>query len=339
MMLLVIFSSGCVDEEGKESKERGKELELTIGDMEFKDRVGKNYPSQPEKGKKFFVVFVTVKNTGKESEYIYSGDFTLENTNKNNYDASIETYGIENYLGGTDIKGGGSISGSLVFEIPENSIPSLLYCSPLWSDEVTATINSGLIKENYNKPPVADAGNDQTAFIDDEATLDGSKSNDPEGGDLDFEWDYGDDTTYTGSGETATHTYDKLGTFTVTLTVTDDCGLSDTDTVDIAVKHYFELTVNDHGWHETLDPFDYHAGDYEVSITMKNVCPDTKTVYSTFFELITSDGTGYGWNGDDDNAPESLGSGSSASWTIYFDVPEDKTPVKIVYDDTLEKSL
>ena len=208
-----------------------------------------------------------------------------------------------------------------------------------YCEEISETIDSGLIQENYNIKPNADAGKDQTTFIDDEVTLDGSKSSDPEEGILDFDWDYGDESGYTGYEEVESHTYKELGKYTVTLTVTDDCGLLDTDKTIITVKHYFELTVNNHGWHETLDPFDYHNGDYEVKITLKNVSPETQTVWSTFFELITTDGVGYDWNGDDDNAPDSLGGGASATWTIYFDVPEEKTPVKIVYDDELEANL
>ena len=94
-----------------------------------------------------------------------------------------------------------------------------------------------------------------------------------------------------------------------------------------------------HGWYDSIDPFDYHYGDYEVTVKLKNNAAETKNVFTTFFDLYTSDNVGYDWDGDDDNAPDSLGPGGSATWTIYFDVPDGKTPVKIVYDTELEETL
>ena len=46
-------------------------------------------------------------------------------------------------------------------------------------------------------------------------------------------WDFGDGNT--GTGATASHTYNTPGTFDVTLTVTDSCGYSDDVTVAEAV--------------------------------------------------------------------------------------------------------
>ena len=309
-------------------------LELTIGDMEYTDRIGDSYPSQPDEGNKYLVISVTITNNDKESHYVYSSDFTLEDENTIQYDTSYETSKVEDNLEGTDIQPGGSITGSIGFEIPESSVPSKLYC-----EELFELIYSDLIEENYNEAPSANAGFDQNVFVEDEVSLDGSKSTDPEEGDLDFDWEYGDDTSYTGSSEIQTHTYYECGQYTVTLTVTDDCDLFDADKVKITVIHYFELTIIDHGWHEKIGPYDYHEGDYEVEVKLKNVCSETKDVWSTFFELITLDNIGYDWGGEDGDVPDSLGPGASATWTVYFDVPEGKTPVKIIYDEELEVSL
>lgn len=49
-----------------------------------------------------------------------------------------------------------------------------------------------------------------------------------------YEWDFGDGTTT--SGEHVSHTYDKTGTFSVELTVTDDNGNSATETMSVEVS-------------------------------------------------------------------------------------------------------
>ena len=71
-------------------------------------------------------------------------------------------------------------------------------------------------------PPVADAGGNREVCAGDVVVLDGSRSRDAEGGLLRYRWDFGD-----GSGAdivNPTKTYDRGGTYPVTLTVEDDSG-------------------------------------------------------------------------------------------------------------------
>ncbi len=56
--------------------------------------------------------------------------------------------------------------------------------------------------------------------------LDGSASSDPDGSIARYDWNFGDGTTADNGGATPTHTYTDPGTYTVTLTVTDDGGCS-----------------------------------------------------------------------------------------------------------------
>ena len=81
--------------------------------------------------------------------------------------------------------------------------------------------------------PVADAGPDQTVLRCGAVTLDGSGSSDPDGTLVTYAWDFGDGTT--GEGITVFHTYPSTGDFTATLTVTDDDGMTGTDTATITV--------------------------------------------------------------------------------------------------------
>lgn len=84
-----------------------------------------------------------------------------------------------------------------------------------------------------NAAPTAVAGPSQTVIQGLLATLDGSSSSDPDGVIASFDWDFGDGTN--ASGGIVEHVYAAPGRFTVTLTVTDDGGLTGSDATTVTV--------------------------------------------------------------------------------------------------------
>ena len=91
------------------------------------------------------------------------------------------------------------------------------------SDVTTATIEAIVV----NVPPTADANGPYAGFVGDTIVFDGSASSDADGAIVRYDWDYGDGTTAADAGPAPTHVYATTGQYTVTLTVTDDAGASD----------------------------------------------------------------------------------------------------------------
>ena len=72
-------------------------------------------------------------------------------------------------------------------------------------------------------------------------SFDGSGSTDTDGSITTWEWDFGDGNSIT--GDPADHTFDAPGTYTVTLTVTDNDALSGTDSLSIVVLNQAPVAV------------------------------------------------------------------------------------------------
>ncbi len=143
---------------------------------------------------------------------------------------SSDNVGIVSYQwnfgdGGT----GNGIIVSHTYSNPGTYIVTLMVDDAAGNGPVSDTLT---VKVVDTTPPVADAGPNQTVNEDTSATFDGSGSSDDEGI-VSYQWDFGDGGT--ASGITVSHIYSDPGTYTVTLTVTDVVGLSDTDTLTVTV--------------------------------------------------------------------------------------------------------
>ncbi|MBM4040618.1 MAG: PKD domain-containing protein [Planctomycetes bacterium] len=85
-----------------------------------------------------------------------------------------------------------------------------------------------------NAPPLAVAAANPTSGTAPLAVaFDGTSSTDADGSLASYRWTFGDGASATGA--TAAHTYTTHGTYTATLTVTDDRGATDTDSVQLTV--------------------------------------------------------------------------------------------------------
>jgi len=96
-----------------------------------------------------------------------------------------------------------------------------------WSNPLTVSI--------IMKPPIADANGPYYGTTDDSIHFDGSGSYDLDGIIANYEWDFGDG--HTDTGVNPTHKYSSSGTYNITLTVTDDDGLTDTNDTTAVIGH------------------------------------------------------------------------------------------------------
>ena len=94
------------------------------------------------------------------------------------------------------------------------------------SDVTSATIEAVIV----NAAPVADASGPYSGYVGEAIVFDGNSSSDADGTIVRYDWDFGDGATASDAGPGPSHTYAATGSYTVTLTVTDDAGATDSET-------------------------------------------------------------------------------------------------------------
>lgn len=95
---------------------------------------------------------------------------------------------------------------------------------------------SGEVEVGVDNPPTASFTHDGPAHTDENVNFDASGSSD-DYSISSYEWDWTNDGSYEGSGETTKHSYSDDGTYTIKLRVTDDNGQTDTTTENVTINN------------------------------------------------------------------------------------------------------
>jgi mono/diheme cytochrome c family protein/chitodextrinase len=135
----------------------------------------------------------------------------------------------------------GDVSFSFNWQAPSTTGPANIYSAGLSTngdggtggDAVATLVSTITVSAGAAQLPTAVISAPQTAQVDTVVDFDGSNSLDPDSTIVSYEWDFGDGNTATGA--LTNNIYTAAGTYTVTLTVTDDQNLSDTTFRDITI--------------------------------------------------------------------------------------------------------
>lgn len=128
------------------------------------------------------------------------------------------------------------------------------------TDQATVTVTAG--GGGGNTPPVAQANGPYAATVGVATTLSSVGSSDANGPITSYSWNLGNGQTATGASPSVT--YPNAGTFTITLTVTDNGGLTSTDQATIAVTT--PATSGNVTWRSSFGTYD--AGNNWVPLEL-----------------------------------------------------------------------
>jgi hypothetical protein len=138
-----------------------------------------------------------------------------------------------------------------------------------WTERLTPGTENIILKPNF-APTAQISANKEKAFVGEEVIFDGSDSFDPDGDELEFLWDFGDNTKK--EGVYVAHKFSKPKTYTVSLEVKDKKGAKDKATLKIEVleKKEEKLTT------QTESKISQSFEDFSGKIFISEILPDPK---------------------------------------------------------------
>ena len=186
-------------------------------------------------------------------------DVTFDASGSSDPDSSIASYAW-------NFGDGATANGQSVTHSYDSAGDYTVTLSVTDDDDASATASTMVSVSSGNAVPDASfTVSPSTPEPGESATLDAAESADPDGSITSYEWAFGDGTTAT--GESVTHTYEQTGEYTVTLTVTDDAGATDTNETTVSVQtapegpsDEFKVIGYYPGWKATPE-YDYYPED------------------------------------------------------------------------------
>jgi len=170
------------------------------------------------------------------------------------------------------------------------------------TDDVGATDSTSHSVTVSNQAPIASFDySPPTPETNEIVNFDASGSSDPDGSIEKYKWDFGDSST--GTGQKLAHSYSDNNTYTVTLTVTDDDGATNTISKDVTVANVppeieLETPAGGEIWKGTKeirwDGTDPDDSTDSLKITL-GYSPDNGITWNTIITDTENDGT-YSWD-------------------------------------------
>ncbi|MBU4032077.1 MAG: DUF4352 domain-containing protein [Candidatus Thermoplasmatota archaeon] len=213
-----------------------------------------------------------------------------------------------------------------------------------------------------NKPPVANAGNDQTVNQGDTMNFIGTGS-DGDGTIIKYEWDFDGDGVYdwanTSTGST-TYKYNSEGSYTASLRVTDNNNSVDSDTCLVKVNLDLTFDIGEdviRGDYSvkinSVEEADYFiwSSDFGtqvqtpdtgavyiiINVNITNLGEDAKYIYAGEFWILDSDDLKYDYSmdtiyHDDSLDATTLYQNQKTTGVIVFEIPNDLNQFKIQFN-------
>ena len=179
-----------------------------------------------------------------------------------------------------------------------------------------------------NNPPIASfTYSPESPLVGAEITFDASYSTDSDGEIVSYGWDFGDESS--GTGEAVVHSYSSVGDYTVTLTVTDDEGATNSvsKTVNVGIEGLLDVpffSQRNPAWSDKkLDHSPYSIGEYGCALT-------SVAMVSKYF--------GYDTDPDRLNTSLTAVGGLDTSGDLHWEKVEEVSNGKVAWIESVEAS-